>query len=361
MRRGSTLLRIGALLAVHAFVVGIALLLSPVGCTTSSKSSTATATPTPRCTGNNWVSRSSMPTARGFLAAASVTIGGVAGVLAVGGSNGSNDLATAEFFNPSTGSWTTVSSLATARASLAAAPATIGGVAGVLAVGGGSGNTPFATAEFYNPSTGSWTAVASMSTARMELAAAPATIGGSAGVLAIGGSRGGGYFLATAEFYNPSTGGWTVVAPMPTARYAMAAASVTIGGVTGVLSVGGLDGNNNFATLVFYNPSTNSWTTVASMQTTRDFPAASPLTVGGVAGVLAFGGGYGGVGSALAAEFFNPSTGSWMTVSSMPTARDGSAAAPVTMSGIAGVLAIGGVLTTTSGTSYLSTAEFYCP
>jgi hypothetical protein len=113
-----------------------------------------------------------MPTARYQLAAVPVTIAGDAGVLAVGGV-GIATLATGEFYNPTTNSWSTVTPMPTARGLLAAVPATIGGDAGVLALGGQATNSPLTTAEFYNPITNSWSTIASMPTARWGLAGGP--------------------------------------------------------------------------------------------------------------------------------------------------------------------------------------------
>src|SRR5437660_1625792 len=68
---------------------------------------------------------------------------------------------------------------------------------------------------------------------------------------------------------------WSTVAPMPTARDALAAAS----GVDGrIYAIGGEDDNVNLhstSTVESYNPATNSWSTVAPMPTARELLAAA--------------------------------------------------------------------------------------
>src|SRR2546428_2707783 len=72
------------------------------------------------------------------------------------------------------------------------------------------------------PSAGTWTAVASMPTARFGLAAAT----GKHGIIyALGGSMGlAGPIVPTVEAYDQKSGSWSAAAPMPTPRrYLMAA------------------------------------------------------------------------------------------------------------------------------------------
>jgi len=343
-------------------VASIALHLSPTGCTTSSsKGNTATTTLTPTDTpcSNAWRTVGSMTTARENLATAPVTVGGVPGVLAMGGFYGGAP-STAEFYNPGTNSWSSVANMTTARVSLAAAPVSVGGVSGVLAMGGWNpspgGGDP-STAEFYNPGTNSWSLVASMTAARVCLAAAPVTVGGVAGVLAVGGSGTSGY-LSSAEFYDPGTNSWSPVASMTTVRERLAAAPVTVGGVAGVLAMGGFIGGSSYlSTAEFYDPGANSWSPVASMTTAREYLAAAAMTIGGVPGVFAVGGSNGS-SDLSTVEFYNPGANSWSPVGSMTTAREGLAAAPVMVGGGPSVLAVGGFVWPNS---FLSTAEFYCP
>jgi len=114
-------------------------------------------------------------------------------VYAIGGrDSGNNTLSSVEEYDPSTDTWSTVASLSTARYQNAAAEA--GGL--VYAIGGEDlGNNRLSSVEEYDPSTDTWSTVASLSTARQNLAAAEA--GGL--VYAIGGEDSGGDTLSSVE------------------------------------------------------------------------------------------------------------------------------------------------------------------
>jgi Kelch motif len=123
---------------------GPALASQPIPVTASNTPATATVTYAVLPSG--WATRAGMPTARFGLAA-----GVVNGVLyAVGGNDGSTNLATVDAYDPATNTWTTKAAMPTARSLLAA-----GVVNGILyAVGGLSGlngGTEFTTAEAYTP------------------------------------------------------------------------------------------------------------------------------------------------------------------------------------------------------------------
>ena len=92
-------------------------------------------------------------------------------------------------------------------------------------------------------------------------------------------------FVATQalEMYDPGTGGWKTLAPMPTARFG-AASAVT----NGLLYVsGGYDASGNALTTVeMYTPGTNTWRTLSPMPTARGYTAGA-----GVNGVVYVAGG----------------------------------------------------------------------
>jgi hypothetical protein len=159
----------------------------------------------------------------------------------------------------------------TAKYLHAAAPLSDGRV---LVCGGYNGTTRVSEAHIYNPTTNTWTAVASMPTAKHQHAAATLSDGR---VLVCGGYSSGG-ILSEAHIYNPTTNTWTAVASMPTAKYQHAAATLSDGRV---LVCGGTSSSSSSEAHI-YNPTTNTWTAVASMPTAKYGHAAAPLSDGRV-------------------------------------------------------------------------------
>ena len=221
----------------------------------------------------------SMPTARSSLAA-----GVVAGKLyALGGFDSDiNAFDTVEVYDPATDTWAAVAPMPTARGGLAA-----GVVAGKLYALGGldSDENASHTVEVYDPATRTWAAVAPMPTARSSLAA-----GVVAGKLyALGGFDDAGTLLDTVDMYDPATDTWARVAPMPTARSDLAAG--VVGGK--LYALGGLDSSKGVQlekasdTVNVYDPAMDTWAAVAPMPTAR-----YTLAAGVVDGKLYAVGGY---------------------------------------------------------------------
>jgi hypothetical protein len=80
----------------------------------------------------------------------------------------------------------------------------------VLIVGGWNGSNTLATAELYDPATGTWSQTGKMSSARRGHEATLLTDGK---VLVTGGFDGN-YFLSTAEIYDPTSGTWSLAGKM---------------------------------------------------------------------------------------------------------------------------------------------------
>lgn len=187
-----------------------------------------------------------MPSPRSNLAA---TLGADGRIYALGGFNFAlgNPLAIVEAYNPATQSWASLPPMPTARADLAAAAGSDGRI---YAIGGFNANfTPYDlnTVEAYSPATNTWTAVASMPTARSALAAAVS----ADRIYAIGGFLTGGTFYNTVEAYVPSTNTWSTVASMSTARESFAAATGSDGRI---YAIGGSSYGTNLNSVEVYTP-----------------------------------------------------------------------------------------------------------
>ena len=112
----------------------------------------------------------------------------------------------------------------------------------VLVAGGSNGTSALSSAELYDPATGTWSPIGSMATGR---GLHTATLLESGRVLVAGGTSApapapptpwGGPALASAEVYDPVSGTWSAAAPMGTARVHHEATLLTNGKV---LATGG--------------------------------------------------------------------------------------------------------------------------
>jgi N-acetylneuraminic acid mutarotase len=162
---------------------------------------------------NRWTSAGNMPDARHNHTATLLDSGKV---LVVGGGNGANYLSSAALYDPITNSWSAVGSTATGRYHHTATLLSSGKV---LVTGGFDANSAnlkgLSSAEVYDPTNSSWSTVASMGTGRAEHAA---TLLSSGKVLVTGGSSALSD-LSSAELYDPTTNTWSSEGDMATARF----------------------------------------------------------------------------------------------------------------------------------------------
>ncbi|HEX8439841.1 kelch repeat-containing protein [Archangium sp.] len=231
-------------------------------------------------------------------------------VLIVGGSNGNvwpePFFASAEVYDPTSGTWRTTGAMSAPRARHAAAPLPDGKVL----VSGGYGNGFKSTAEVYDPATGSWRATGSMTSVRYDHTATPLP-GGK--VLVAGGQNGSGAYVPMAEVYDPATGTWSATGTMLSPRYHHTATPLPGGKV---LVVGGEGAGGRLASAEVYDPATGTWSAAASMATPRTSHATTLLANGKVF----VPGGFSSEWLAKA-EVYDPASNTWSAVGVMTWPR----------------------------------------
>lgn len=225
--------------------------------------------------------------------------------------------------------WTALASMPTARGGL--------GVANVngriYAIGGFNGNSPLSVNEEYTPAANEWTTKSPMPTARSNFAVA--VYNGE--IYCIGGTIGGvnsNEFVGNNEVYNPATDTWQTAASMPTPRADLSAnvvdGKIYVSGGMAYSSTSPFYAQTNITEV--YDPSTNSWSTAAAM----------PIPVYGYASAVINGeiyviGGSGNAGTSGAGGFvnsnevYNPKTNTWSLASNLPS--EATFAAAVTTEG----------------------------
>lgn len=168
---------------------------------------------------------------------------------------------------------------------------------------------PTNAAAIFDPKTGSWTAIAPMHVPRMEQTA---TLLADGRVLVAGGfnNPGAGESTATAEIYDPTTGSWTMTGSMGQVRYNFSSVLLPNGRV--LVAGGGLNhyGLDNANSAELYDPRTGRWSPTGSMHNDRAQNALLPLRTGKVLTV-------GSSDNDASTELYDPATGRWTPTGSM--------------------------------------------
>jgi N-acetylneuraminic acid mutarotase len=264
-------------------------------------------------------------------------------VLATGGEDSSkNILSSAELYNLATGKWTVTGSTATPRVDHTA---TLLANGEVLVAGGYLGvNSQYqpvytATAELYNPSTGTWKATGSMTVPR---AFHGATLLPSGQVLVAGGSNADGSSNLSAEVYDPPTGTWKATGNMNSSH----AAQLTL------LQNGQALVADETAEL--YDPATRHWTKTSTMYYTFGTSRlAAVLLTNGDALV------YGNHFACYASEFYNPVANTWSRTNGQ--CYTGVSYGPLALLGTGKVLLAGGVIIYSGKSSPSARSSLYDP
>ena len=229
-------------------------------------------------------------------------------VLVAGGSDTS-----AELYDPASGTWTITGSLRNARFNHMAILLPDGKV--LVAGGLSAAGRPLASAELYDPLSGTWSLTGSLNTARWDTVGMPSTLLPDGTVLVEGGVVEHSVATASAEIYDPASGTWSATGGLNTARYDHTATLLPDGTV---LVAGGDD--SDFvptAEAELYNPAVGTWTPTGSLIEEHTRHTATLLSNG----LVLVAGGLNFTGFTTDAELYDPATATWGVTGSLNAAR----------------------------------------
>ena len=228
---------------------------------------------------------------------------------------------TAEVYDPVTEQWTPTGPMNDYRwqhtaTLLADGRVLVAGGFGGLPTGTGNNDQPVVnTSEIYDPATNTWTPTGPLNVRR---ALATATLLPNGQVLVAGGrwcpsappaTCNFTFRTATAELYNPATGTWTLTGPMTQARHTTASVLLNDGRV--IVPAGFTNaGNGNNADI--YNPATGTWSPTSNLNFARARQGAMLLQDGRVMVV-------GGFPATQTTEIYDPATNVWSFAAPLTT------------------------------------------
>ena len=237
-------------------------------------------------------------------------------VLVTGGhGTSSNALTSAEVYDPSTNAWSSAGDMADKRPE--GHTSTLLPDGKVLVIGGKK------APEVYDPSANSWSTTALLTDPRMRHTA---TLLDDGRVLVTGGrdmTKAGDQKLASVELYDPSTGEWSLAAPMLEERLNHGAALLPDGKV---LVVSGFSRGQEFKySAETYDPSTEIWSPAGAPLKERESSFATTATADGkviVTGGRIFTGGWSGTHIPMSdVDIYDSSTGTWSAGAPMTEVR----------------------------------------
>lgn len=303
-----------------------------------------------------WEVTGSLATARGGHTATLLSNGKV---LVVGGARHtviSSDIGSAELYDPASGTWTTAGNWGPGTGHAAVLlpngqVLVVGGFTRTI-LGGGSSH---GGAALFDPASGTWTSTGSLATGRLSHTA---TLLPNGKVLVAGGTNSVYGFpslgiLASAELYDPASGTWTPTGNLAGARSAHKATLLPGGKV--LVAGGFYDPPQSvgvaLATAELYDPISETWLATGSLGSARYFHTMTLLPSGQV---LVAGGFYSNdrSNSRASAELYHPASGIWVATGSLTSARTGHEAVLLSTGE---VLVAGG----SNGGTYYASAELY--
>lgn len=303
-----------------------------------------------------WEEAADLATIRGGTTAAVLRDGTV---LVAGGGVGSIVLPAAETFDAGAGRWRPAPPLAQPRRGH---QAVVLGDGRVLVVGGIASGTVLASAEVYHPASG-WLPAGAMSVPRLGhsltlLADGRVLAAGGTSLDAPGGSEQGPRPVASAEIYDPASGTWTAAGSMAVPRFEHTA---TLLGDGRVLMAGGLGpgprGLAPSASTEVYDPAATAFVRTTDLTEARTNHAAVALSDRSVLVVGGAGGANGDV-ALPSAEVFDPRQGNWRRVEALREGRTGHTA---TRLADGRVLVAGGESVAGGARRAMATAEVFEP